>query len=188
MMLPLIAWALTGIIFLTKPGYNGAYERLNVKTYELDSEVAFLPHKDWEEMRLIRTVLGLHLLAKKDGAYKQFDSATLLPKEKPTTHQVEVLISDAISVNSKRYGLIEQVDGLNVYTNAGITIELNWDDMTLSQRGKDRKIIETLYKIHYLQWTKWEGVNLMLGVLGLVFLITLTFVGLSSYVRRSRDD
>lgn len=36
MLLPLFGWAITGFIFFLKPGYEGAYELLQLKTYSVD--------------------------------------------------------------------------------------------------------------------------------------------------------
>jgi hypothetical protein len=186
MILPLLAWALTGVIFLTKPGYEGAYERLSVKTYEIEAYPNIYGERGWEEIRLIRSVIGLHLLAKTNGTFKQYDLETFKPLDMPDEHQIKRLVSDAIENNLERYGVVDSIEGLKAYTNTGIEIRLDWDEMKLSQRGPDRAIIETLYKIHYLQWTKWEGVNLVLGIVGLICLSGVTVFGFSSYLSRKR--
>ena len=186
MLLPLLAWAITGVIFLTKPGYEGAYEKLFIKTYDIESDLDVSPHKGWEEIKFIKSVIGLHFLVKTNGSFKQYDLKTLSPSEAPTELQVKQLISDAIQVNTERYGVIDRVEGFKAYTSTGILIQLDWDEMTLSQRGMDRKVIETLYEIHYLQWTKWDGVNFVLGVVGLFCLVSLTIIGFGLYISKTR--
>lgn len=187
MVLPLLGWAATGVIFLTKPGYNGAYEPLAIKTYPLDSAVAIAASTDWKEIKLLRSALGLHLLVKQDGAVKQYDPATLLPAAQPSEPQLRTLITDAISVNPERYGVLERIEGFKAYTSTGVTISLNWDGMQLSQHGRDRSIIEALYRIHYLQWTKWESINRILAVAGLLCLTILTIIGLMTFLSRERQ-
>ncbi|GAA5314954.1 MAG: hypothetical protein AseanaTS_01580 [Candidatus Pelagadaptatus aseana] len=187
-MLPLLAWAATGVIFLTKPDYDQAYERLPVKTYPMESKVQFIPGEKWQEIKLVRSVLGLHLLAKNNEGFRQYDPVTRLPAAAPTTQQVSALIGDALHSNPERYGTIERVDGFTAYTSTGVVITLNWNTLSLNQRGRDREVIETLYHIHYLQWTQWEGVNLALGILGLIGLLSLTLLGLSTYLARGRSS
>lgn len=186
MVVPLLAWASTGVIFLTKPGYEGAYERLPIKTYDIDAEPDIRIRKGWEEIKLMRSIIGLHLLVKTKGIFQQYNLETLKPLAKPDEHQIERLVSDAIKINPERYGVVDRIEGLKAYTNTGIEIQLDWDEMKLRQRGSDRAIIETLYKIHYLQWTKWEGVNLALGILGLICLSGVTILGFSSYLSTRR--
>ena len=187
MLIPLFAWASTGVIFVTKPGYAGAYEQLAVKTYPFEASLNLSPVEDWQEVRWLRSILGVHLLIKESGAYRQYLPDTLLPAEQPSESQVKALLADAMTMNEERYGHIERVDGLTAYTSTGVTIELNWDELSLSQRGFDRSVIETLYRIHYLQWTKWESVNLFLGVAGLLLLTVLTTLGLTSYLSNRRE-
>lgn len=188
LVLPLLAWAATGVVFLTKPGYESAYEKLHVKTYSIDSKLPSSGKSEWMEIRLIQSILGLHLLAKTAEGFKHYDPETFLPAALPTEAEVKRLILDSVSLNPERYGVLDSVDGLKGYTNTGIVITLNWDDMTLRQQGFDRRVIETLYKIHYLQWTKWESVNLLLAIVGLVGLATLTIVGLWLYIYGVRNN
>ena len=188
MLVPLLAWATTGVVFLTKPGYDEAYEKLSIKTYQLDPGQYVSTRKDWQEVRLVQSILGVHLLARTDGGFRQYDPKTHLPSRAPTERQIAQLITDAIQMNPDRYGAIERIEGFKATTTTGIEIQLDWDQMKLSQRGTDRKIIETLYKIHYLQWTKWDNVNLILGIIGLCSLVSLTILGLVSYFSKPAKD
>jgi len=187
LLLPLLGWAVTGSVFLVKPGYEAAYEQLSVKTYPIDTEVNLIAEPDWQGIRIVRTVLGLHYLVNLDGKYEHYDVETLLPAEPPTAIQVRTLIADAIRAKSSRYGEIEAIHGLKTATSTGVEIQLNWNQLTLSQIGPDRRFIDTLYKVHYLQWTPWREVNLVLGVAGLLCLATITYFGLSIYLASRRD-
>ena len=188
MMLPMLAWAVTGLIFLVKPGYEQAYEQLVIKTYDIESPLIIVPQPAWEEIKLIRSVLGLHLLVRVDGSFRNIDPVTFLPTRPPSEEEVRKLINDAISVNADRYGVLESVDGSHVYTSTGVEIVLNWNELKLGQQGKDSRLIDTLYEIHYLQWTKWEGINRLLGLLGIFCLTTLTIIGFYLFMKKKSDD
>lgn len=186
MLLPLLAWATTGVIFLTKPGYDGAYERLSIKTYPLAATPAIEAPPAWQEVRWIRSVLGPHLLVKSSNAFWQGDPSTGLPLPPPSAQQVRQLITDAIRANPQRYGQVHTIEGLSAVTTTDIHITLNWNNMSLQQKGKDREFIDTLYKIHYLQWTKWDKANTIFGVVGLIGLFSLTLLGFFLFLSAPR--
>ncbi len=186
LLLPLIGWAATGLVFLVKPGYAEAYQGLLVRTYEIGAPVAIHPERGWDEVKVLRSILGLHLLVKKSGQFRNYDIETSKAAPAPTEGQVRLLMQDAVSANPERYGAIGVIDGLRATTSTGITIELDWDTMALSQEGADRRIIESLYRIHYLQWTNWKGVNRVLGVAGIICLFSLSAFGVISYLRSPR--
>lgn len=63
MLLPLLGWLLTGLVFFIKPGYGDAYASLALRTYPVGDSVVN-PSPDWLEYRVLRTVLGEHVLAR----------------------------------------------------------------------------------------------------------------------------
>ena len=93
------------------------------------------------------------------------------------------LVEDAIVDNKQRYGLVLTVDGATAYTTTGIEVTVNWDELKLNQIGSDRHFIDWLYKVHYLQWTPWRLANNVLGIVGLLLLVTLTAIGLRLYLK-----
>ena len=64
MLLPLVGWCVTGFVFFIKPGYEGAYELLQPKTYPLDGPLAITPDPSWLELRYLKTIIGNHLLVR----------------------------------------------------------------------------------------------------------------------------
>jgi hypothetical protein len=186
LVLPMIGWTLTGIIFFIKPGYGEAYEQLKLKTYPLEKSILVTSSMNWEEAKLINTVLGHHLIVKTEGKVKHLDPVSLKPKETPSNNQYELLLADAFSYNKERYGEVSRIDGNTAHTTTGVEVNLNWQSLSLSQKGQDTHLINLLYKIHYLQWTPFKGFNQFLGILGLLLLATLTAFGIRIYLKNRR--
>jgi hypothetical protein len=177
MLLPLAGWAITGAIFFLKPGYAGAYELLQVKTYPLESNIATQTDPAWLEARFVKTVLGEHLLARTSRGWIHLDPLTMQPRPEPSADDLDALVTDAFSANPARYGRVASIEGDVITTNTGIRVELDWPRLALIQSGKDTDRIDTLYKIHYLQWTGIKGVDKVLGGLGILLVLALSLLG-----------
>ena len=184
MLLPLLAWAVTGAVFFIKPGYGGAYESLAVRTYPLTAPVSVPPAADWREVRYLKTVLGDHLIARTESGWKQLDPATLQERPAPTEAEVRTLVSDAFTVNPERYGQVATIDGPVITTDTGVRATFDWNRLSLSQRGRDTDRIDAIYRVHYLQWTGVESLDKVLGGLGLLLMIALSGFGVRLLFRR----
>ena len=184
LVLPMLGWTLTGLIFFIKPGYQEAYQQLSVKSYPLHQSITLAPKKNWQEIKLVNTILGEHLLVKSNDKVEHLDPQTLLKKEKPTTLQFKALLNDAFLSHSERYGEIVSVDGLSAQTSTGVKVRLDWSSLRLSQKGQDTELINLFYQIHYLQWTPFKGVNQVVGILGLILLMSLTVLGVRIYSKQ----
>jgi len=178
MVLPFIAWAVTGVYFFIKPGYKAAYESLPIKTYAITDTIQLEGNEAWLETRVIKSILGTHLLVKNDKGWQHRDLETLNVIESPTKNQIETLLKDAIAHNPQRYGNISSINGFNIVTDTDIRISLNWPKMSLYQQGKDTDFINNMYKIHYLQWTGIGSIDKVLGIIGLILVLLLAFLGL----------
>jgi len=197
LLLPILAWAATGFIFFLKPGYGPAYASLRVRALPLaaDSPVASVrPQPGWLEMRTLRTALGDHLLVRTADGWSQLEPAGLRPRPVPDDAALRALLEDALGVDpdqKPRYGdlasLTRNGDGASATTTTGVTIDLDWATLSLSQSGRDTRRIDTLYKIHYLQWTGIKAVDRVLGVVGLVSLFALAVLGLRLAFPRRRS-
>ena len=187
---PLLLWALTGIVFLIKPGYAGAYDQLSPQRYEIRDTIHLVPAKSWREIKLFRTVLGDHLIVNDGGIWRHLDPTTLLDRPPPSEKELKALIGDAMISDSERYGNIVNVQHGIVSTDTGVEITLDWSRMALGQSGRDTRLINTLYKIHYLQWLGEQKADKVLGVLGIFMLIALLATGLTLIRnhRASRQD
>lgn len=177
MLLPLVAWAITGAIFFIKPGYGAAYDSLSVRTHPIAAPLTVTPATDWREVRYFRTVLGEHLLARTDAGWKHFDPKTMQPRAEPGDTDLRALLTDAFAANPIRYGQVTGTDSLEATTDTGVRITLDWNRMTLSQRGRDTDRIDAIYRVHYLQWTGVDGVDRVLGGVGLLLLVSLSAAG-----------
>jgi hypothetical protein len=184
MLLPLVGWAATGAVFFTKPGYGAAYDALAIRTYPLEGPISLRPDPAWREVRHLRTILGLHLLARTDKGWLHLDPVSLQPAARPRDEDVKRLIADAFAVNPSRYGRIVSLDGGTATTDTGAVITFDWNRLALQQRGRDTDRIDRLYKIHYLQWTGEKTVDKFLGLAGLVLLVALGGLGARLAFRR----
>lgn len=184
LLLPLLGWITTGFVFLIQPGYAGAYEQLSPKLYPLDKSSIITPQNTWTEVRLVHTILGQHLLVRANGQWQHLDPKSQKLQPPPNAEQLALLLSDAISVNAERYGHIENRAGEFYVTSTDIKLSVNWNTLTIHQEGNDTRLINALYKIHYLQWLPHSTGNTIMGALGLLLLALLVCFGIVSYLGR----
>jgi len=183
LVLPMLGWTITGMIFFIKPGYQAAYESLAIKTYPLNDSFMISPKSDWQKVSLVNTILGKHLLVKTTDKTMHLAPESLVDQAPPSEQAFKILLRDAFN-GSDRYGDIVSVNGLSAKTSTGVEIKLDWKNLSLSQKGQDTELINLLYKIHYLQWTGHKVLDQCLGILGLILLITLTVLGVRLYVKK----
>lgn len=184
LILPFFVWALTGLVFFIKPGYQAAFSYLVVKTYPINTAIQLKPQPEWQEIKLLQTVLGTHLMVKQAGSWQQLSPKDFTVRPQPSADDLQLLVKDAIRVDPKRYGeqLLKTEQGF--VTDTGVQIQLDWASLSLSQQGKDTELINNLYKAHYLQWTGQKTLDQVLGVLGLILLMLTTVVGVRLLIRR----
>ena len=185
LLLPICGWALTGFVFFIKPGYAAAYSGLRVKAYPLEGASVPPPQADWLDVRMLRTVLGDHLIVRGEGGARHLDPATLAARELPEEAAIRRLIGEAIAKDHDRYGDIVTVSrqpgdspSASIKTTTGVDIELDWTTLALQQSGRDTRRIDALYRIHYLQWTGLKTLDRIVGGVGLASLIVLAILGL----------
>ena len=188
MLLPLVGWAVTGAVFFVKPGYAGAYEALAVRTYPLDDNLP-VRVQAWREARLVKTILGTHLLARTDAGWRHLDPATLRIAPLPPQEKLRLLYEDAFTANPDRYGHVATQTEATARTTTGVEVTLDWNRLSLQQRGRDTDRIDALYRIHYLQWTGQKILDRILGVIGLLLIVTLTYLGARlAFARKPRSS
>lgn len=187
LLLPFIAWSLTGIFFLFRPAYAAAYAQLLPQTYPLEESVQLQPQDNWLEFRYLKTVLGEHLLVRDEQGWKHLDPRSGLVRQKPNPQQLQRLLADAIAVDSARYGhlLLASEDSENGFiTSSGVEITLNWNQLAFYQRGRDTQWIDWVYDIHYLRWTGVDWLDDFVGLAGLLLLLLMTLTGTQMLLRK----
>lgn len=177
MLAPFVGWAITGFVFFVKPGYDGAYENLSPKTYPFVPGTSISPDSTWLEFRCLRTVLGDHLIVRTAAGWQHLNPVNLQLRGKPTSDEMKLLLTDAVSVNTRRYGRILTLVDDSARTDTGIEIKVDWNRLALQQRGRDTDLLDLLYKIHYLQWTGIRSVDRILGLAGLTLILALSALG-----------
>ncbi|MCB1049016.1 MAG: PepSY domain-containing protein [Acidobacteria bacterium] len=182
MTVPFFAWALTGFVFFIRPGYGPAYASLPIKKYPM-APTAFEGSQEVLAIQTFRTILGIHHLVETSaGAEHWLDGNRI---DTPDESLLRLLLEDAISADPARYGQLESLTDESAQTTTGVNLTWNWSQMRLYQSGKDTRLIDMLYKIHYLQWTGLKWVDRILGVVGLLCVLALAIAGLLLW-RRSR--
>ena len=183
LLLPFVGWATTGLLFFIKPGYTGAYEVLAPKLYPIKNQLLISGDPNWLEVRYLRTILGDHLLVRTESGWMNLN-----PDDKrarlATSDETRRLVQDALSVNPNRYGQIVAVNGDTITTDTGVVVTIDWNRMTLQQTGTDTKWIDSLYRIHYLQWTGVKSIDRILGFTGITLVLVLTGLGARLAFRR----
>jgi hypothetical protein len=177
LVVPFLGWVITGLVFFIKPGYSGAYELLQPKTYPLDAAVSVRADPTWLEFRCFKTILGSHLLARTSEGWLHLDPANLRQKENPTEDEIRLLLADAFSANPARYGHISGISSHTIVTDTNARITLDWKRLSFQQRGSDTDRIDLLYRIHYLQWTGITVIDRVLGPVGLFLVFLLSVLG-----------
>lgn len=182
LLLPLLGWAATGLVFFVKPGYAAAYAPLRIVEYPLDGVGPPALPAGALEARWLRTALGEHLLVRLPSGFEHLD-ARGTPRPLPDEASLRTLLADAIREDAARYGAIESVTrsesdaSASATTTTGAEIDLDWPTLSIRQSGRDTRRIDALYRIHYLQWTGIAALDRVLGVAGLASLVALAGLG-----------
>jgi hypothetical protein len=136
------------------------------------------PETSWLEFKYFKTILGDHLLVRTAQGWQHLDPASLAVRKKPTADEISRLLLDAFSTNPARYGQVTAISNNVVTTSTNVRVTLDWNRLSLQQRGRDTERIDRLYKIHYLQWTGVKWLDQVIGLIGLVCLVGLSILGL----------
>jgi hypothetical protein len=177
LLIPCMVWAVTGLLFHWKPGWDQAYASLSPQTYPLSGTGPIADAK-WLETRRLHTILGEHLLVRTVDGWDQWDTTLGLSRETPSDSDRIKLFEDAIRADPKRYGSIDSMTDWTAVTTTGVEIHFDWDTMRFSQRGADTRRINMIYRIHYLQWTGTHWGDRALPLIGLIGLMALGILGL----------
>lgn len=177
LLLPFIAWSLTGIFFLLRPAYQDAYAPLLIKSYPQAQVLQIPVAQSWLEYRYLESVLGPHLLVRTADGWSHVTSVSGEVYAAPSRAQLSLLVDDAMSADRGRYGQLSGGSGMLFLTDTGAEITVDWDNFSLRQSGRDTYWINQIYDIHYLRWTGIGWLDEFLGVAGLLLLLLMTVTG-----------
>ena len=176
--LPLIVWALTGLLLIPQPSNNSLQTTIGVKQYPIIKKFTIIPHAFWQSYSVIRTVLGYHLIVKTDTGYIHLDPITFEKKNKPNEEFLKALVNDALSKKRNEYGTVVKMDGNNFTTNTGLKLTLNWNKLEIIREGRPHTFRNALLQIHRFEWTGDPKIDRALlfagGLLALIYGV-LTF-------------
>lgn len=213
LLVPLLTWVVTGAVFILQPGYRSAFESLSVATYPLEAPIRVRAQPGWQELRVVRTVLGEHLLVQDlDQRWSQLHPISLQPRPLPQNEPLQLLLDDALSHNRDRYGTVIAIERMekvpasaaapapsdeppasmaqevHALTSTGVNLVLDWPTLSLRQSGADTEFINRLYSLHYLQWTPNALLNRGLAILALLGLLVLTLAGIRLFIIASNRE
>lgn len=196
---PFLLWTATGLLFLLKPGWRGAYEGLDAFQETPFDPLGVVPlslavGKPGESgaavhVELGSTALGLVYRIVEPETTRIVDarSGTVLsPLERDAAVKVAVDAASR-SASPQRYGDVvearEQEDAVEVVFAGGATVAVGRDDLSIAQYGADSARIDALYRIHYLQWTGVPAIDRPLALAAIAGTWALAVLGLRLFRR-----
>ena len=201
LVIPLLVWSVTGLVFHLKPGWARAYDQLDeARPGPLDlaavTAIASLPRPGpgpaTSRLELFDSVLGpLYRVTTLDGG-ALYDGRTGARRSPLTVADARALAVDAVvrSEHHAAYGAPvdarETAAEVRIQFAGGAVVRVGRDDGRLTQRGADTDRIDWLYRLHYLQWTGNRAIDRMIALAGLVLIWLAAVPGLVLAARRLR--
>jgi hypothetical protein len=190
LVIPLVLWSITGLLFHLKPGWSRAYDMLDAERpaeLHLDKLASLPPATHVEVFATAIGPLARITTSKGDELY---DADTGTKRSPLTVEAAQALAVDAIAHShfASAYGAPIHVTSsettVTIELAEGPTVEVGRNDARISQRGQDTDRIDWLYRIHYLQWTGNKSLDKVLAVVGLVLIWLVLIPGVVLFVRR----
>jgi uncharacterized iron-regulated membrane protein len=194
LVVPLVIWSITGLLFHLKPGWSRAYDMLSAErpldttpTVPLDA-VAAAAGGPTQHLELFGSALGpLYRITTPTGTVLL--DAQLHRRSPLSAADARTLAADAVAHSAHRaaYGTLTsaQLAGDHVrVTFAHANVDVDRDSAAISQRGGDTDRIDWLYRLHYLSWTGNRTLDKLLAITGLALIWLVMIPGLVLFVRR----
>ena len=199
---PFLVWTATGLLFLVKPGWRGAYEQLQAfQETGIDSErLAPLPAAVAAAQETLDTPAELHRVELGATAIGPLYRLFFTSPAGPTTVVVDghsgavrsplleeeavALAADAAgrAAASSRYGAVVASRGegekVEVTFAGGAVVALDRGNLAVTQRGSDTAWIDALYRLHYLRWTGFSRFDQIVVLVAIVGTWSLVVLGL----------
>jgi uncharacterized iron-regulated membrane protein len=196
LVLPLVIWSITGLLFHLKPGWSRAYDMLSAErpldalpAVPLDA-LATAAGAPAQRLELFGSVLGpLYRVTTANGTVLL--DAQLHKRSPLSIDDARALAADAVARSSHHdaYGAIgtAQIAGDTVHVAfANAVVDVDRESGAISQRGHDTERIDWLYRLHYLSWTGNRTLDKLLAVAGLALIWLVMIPGIVLFVRRRR--
>lgn len=188
---PFFTWTVTGLLFLVKPGWGGAYETLSAERDEpIDLRGVSLPvavASSALRADLVSTAIGpVWRVRTPSGPLLVRDGRVVSPL---SVDDAKALARDAASRSQvpARYGEVEWAQPLRDFVAVrfvgGAMVRVDRDELRIEQSGRDTSRIDWLYRVHYLQWTGIDAFDRALAIAAIVATWALTALGLTLLVR-----
>jgi uncharacterized iron-regulated membrane protein len=196
LVVPLVIWSVTGLLFHLKPGWSRAYDMLSAE-HPLDAmpavsldAVASAAGGPAQHLELFGSALGpLYRITTPTGTVLL--DAQLHRRSPLSAADARTLAADAVAHSTHRdaYGPIgaTRADPDTVHVAfAHATVDVDRATGTISQRGRDTDRIDWLYRLHYLSWTGNRTLDKLLAITGVALIWLVMVPGLVLFVRRRR--
>lgn len=187
---PLLAWSATGLLFLVKPGWTGAFEPLDAMSPKPLSPSAFVSPNDlplptpMTRLELGATALGPVYRIRMGEETQLFDARSGRKLSPLDERAAAAVARDAArrSARPARYGdpveTTLQASQAKVRFSEGVVVAVGRSDLSLSQSGPDTDWINRFYALHYLRWTGVRLLDQVVAVVALVGVWALALAGL----------
>jgi uncharacterized iron-regulated membrane protein len=206
MALPLFLWIVTGILFNVKYRYAEAYESLALKlpaTTSTWSGALVSPGELVSSGKIDAAGrISLFMHPSKTPAYAGVRGSTPVVVNATNGEYISEAMDDELkhwaddavgqSQNAARYGaIVKRTSGKRLSTLTGLedpagifeysegkTVTVDRLTGEISQTGTNHDWIDWTYRIHYLQWTPWHWVNIVLVLIAVPLTLGLALSGL----------
>ena len=212
--LPLVLWMATGLLFHVKRRYAEAYETLRAPFPASDlsrftvsaarASAGDFFESGWVPRFAIRPDGKGAWFGKKGEEGRAVDAssgAALGPVEEKISSEWG-MAAVAASPNAARYGTLVRVtrsraaaaspltlsknSSLDLLFSGGKTVTVDRLTGEITQTGALNDWIDLTYRVHYLQWTPWKGVNIALVLVATPLVLALAATGLFMALGRGR--
>ena len=209
LVLPLLLWVLTGLLFHVKHRYDEAYEALAIPQGATP---------DWTQARISPArviesglaaaplVLGVHpsgrlvyfgKLAEHPVAVDASTGEALAPAS-PETGRAWIAAALEKSAHASRYGREVNSESTTIRSartgtqDAALALDFSGEKRVrvdlitgeIAQTGALNDFIDATYRLHYLQWTPWKIVNIGLELFSIPLVLLLAATGLRMALAR----
>lgn len=190
LVIPLVIWSITGLLFHLKPGWSRAYDMLDPeRPAEVHLDKLVLP-EGVTHVEVFSTAIGPLARVTTPKGDELYDAATGTKRSPLAIDAAQALAVDAIGRShfASAYGSATRVTSTETTVTLeladGPVVEVGRNDGRLSQRGPDTDRIDWLYRIHYLQLTGNKTFDKILALAGLLLIWLVLIPGVVLFVRR----